>query len=221
MGTPDCTLTPSANQCTAACDGDFGAVTMNPCASATYPVCSTGGSCVSCDSDYEAAGSASCAVGAPYCSATGYCGRCTQDSDCTAMNATHFGVTCETDTGACLQSCVVNSDCIDSAVCDTTDNECGYADGNGPCTTGNAADGGMPIQDVQLGVRRRAFRAERVHAPTRTVPRGNSRCNAGSCTATLTDGAAILNDALHSGTCTTSHGDGRLHLGRLQYTRWT
>ncbi|MGO8999618.1 MAG: hypothetical protein ACLQVI_40350, partial [Polyangiaceae bacterium] len=138
--TPVC----SAADACVPCDGDNATSATEPCPTSTDPYCNASGSCGVCTTD------ADCTTGThpgPFCdTTTGACGNtCFTDAECGAGNWCNNlsgpgtcqpqvtngnpvpGGTCTSTIGA--RACV-------SAVCDT-DNDCGYKNGDGPCTAGD------------------------------------------------------------------------------------
>ena len=142
-GTPACDLSSSADRCAVACNGDHAADASQACPSPAFAACTLGGSCASCDGDYQTAGTVDCASGAPYCAASGFCGRCTQNSDCAATSAARHGAVCSLATGACV-ACVADADCDGSPAtpaCNPATNQCVA------CTAANASHctGSTPV----------------------------------------------------------------------------
>jgi hypothetical protein len=129
----------------AACNGDNGSTASLPCPATVDPFCTTTGACGKCTS------SGDCATGhaGSICStATGACGgACTVDADCPATDWCASGVcTPKTMNGSPLPAaspiggtCTVpnGTRVCASGVCDK-DGECGYANGSGPCSSGDA-----------------------------------------------------------------------------------
>ena len=137
----------SANVCVA-CDGDNGTAATNPCPTITSPYCAANGACGLC------AGDMSCVApgvhAGRFCAVTtGACGNtCTTDPECGA------GMWCNNlSTARMCQPKVGNGQAVpggtctaligiracSSAACDT-DDKCGYGDGDGPCTAGDAGN---------------------------------------------------------------------------------
>ena len=138
-----------ANNTCGACSGDSAVAATNACPSGAMPYCLMSGACGKCgaDTDCTAAGATHagpfCNVGSGACSSV-----CLTDAECGAGNWCNDlsgpgacqptvpngqavpGGTCTMTLGA--RACV-------SAVCDTADNRCGYANGDGPCTGSNGA----------------------------------------------------------------------------------
>jgi MYXO-CTERM domain-containing protein len=162
------------------------------------------------------------------CSVNGTCeplGGCDVDADCTApnwcMESTHTctaqlpnGVAVPTDpphtnptlNGMCTAS--AGTLVCTSSVCDTTDNECGYANGDGPCTVVN---GGTVCRSGACSISGTCEPAGGCNV--------DADCTAGfwcnetmhSCTAQLSNGTQVPNDPSHSnptlnGTCTAGDG---------------
>ncbi len=140
--TPVCSPTETC----VACNGDNGTGATLPCPGAD-PYCASTGACILCTSD------AMCTTGShpgPYCdTSTGACTTtCQNDADCSAghwcNNLSGPGV-CQPKVangqpvpGGTCTTIIGGRACL-STVCDTNDNECGYANGDGPCTGSNGA----------------------------------------------------------------------------------
>jgi hypothetical protein len=159
----------------------------------------TGGVCIS---------TTGCAVDAD-CSATQYCD--TPTAACVAKVANGQAVptvtghsptldgTCTTAAGAA--ACA-------SGVCDTTDNKCGYANGDGPCTATNGATDCRSAACSTNGTCEPAGGCN-VDADCSTGKWCNETMHA--CVAQLANGTAVPTDASHTnptlnGTCTTAAG---------------
>ncbi len=154
---PACDVSSSSDQCAVACNGNNGSTATQPCASPAFPACAAGGSCATCNGDYQSAGTIDCGSGAPYCAASGYCGLCTQNTDCTATNAIRHGAACNVATGACV-ACAKDSDCSGATYCDGTTFTCASTLANG-----------QPIPGDPL------------HNATCTAPTGAAVCTSGAC----------------------------------------
>jgi len=136
----------------AACNGDNGSAATLACPTTANPYCATAGTCGKC------ATNADCATGhaGTICGATtGACGAtCMVDADCPMADwCTAAGVcTPKTANGQPVPAAApINGTCTMatgarvciSGVCDTADNKCGYASGDGSCTAADAgADAG-------------------------------------------------------------------------------
>ncbi|MBS2030050.1 MAG: hypothetical protein JST54_19265 [Deltaproteobacteria bacterium] len=197
--------------------------TCSPAAGAL--VCASG----VCDSTNNACGFANgggpCATGSVCqsgaCSTNGTCepsGGCNVDADCTGgqwcNESTHTctaqlpnGTPIPTDGSHVTGTCTPASGALvcTSGVCDTTDNACGLADGDGPCTTGSVCRSGA------CSVSGTCEPASGCNADG-DCSSGNW-CNESThrCTPTLADGTAVPTDGSHSnptldGTCTTAAG---------------
>jgi hypothetical protein len=206
--TPACDVSASSDQCVLACNGNNGSSATQACVSGEFPACKASGSCTACNGDYQSTATIMCATGAPYCSPTGYCGFCTQNSDCATTNAVHTGVYCNTTTGACVTTCSADADCGPGNVCDSKDQKCGYANGDGPCTSANAASvcrsgtcGKSSLECTPAGSNACAGDSD-------CVP-GKTYCNGStfSCVPTLANGQPIPGDPIHSATCTATIGE--------------
>jgi hypothetical protein len=136
-----------------ACNGDNGTTATNACPSTSDPFCASDGSCGKCTASTQ------CASGTrtgTICNATsGACtSLCTIDADCGAEWCNN--PTAAAGAGMCAakipngqlvpsaapingmcSSAVATRVCV-STVCDGSDNECGFANNDGTCTTQNA-----------------------------------------------------------------------------------
>ncbi len=144
----------------AGCNGDNASGSSLACATSAAPYCNSSGACGTCSTNSDCVGTH---VG-PICNvATGACGSvCAVDSDCVAGQwcasgscspkvangqplpaAAPINGTCNAGTGA--RVCV-------SGVCDT-DNKCGLATGDGPCSSGSACRSNIcPATGASQGV---------------------------------------------------------------------
>ncbi|HEY4121760.1 MAG TPA: hypothetical protein VGM56_28030 [Byssovorax sp.] len=157
--TPTCDTT---TETCVACSGDFGSNGTSACPTSTDPWCATSGStqgqCGKCTQDADCDGPTHAG---PKCDVmTGACGPatgCTTDADC---NADQWCNAEPMSTGACVAklpngqhlpsdpmdvatcTMAVGARVCSSGVCDTSDDTCGFANGDGPCTnTGECRDG--------------------------------------------------------------------------------
>jgi hypothetical protein len=134
----------------AACTGDNGSTATLPCPTTANPFCAAAGTCGKCTSSSDCTASHA----GPVCgTATGACGStCTVDTDCVAADwCTQAGVcTPKTPNGQAVPATApINGTCTAmngartcvSGVCDTADNKCGYASGDGTCSPGDAGTG--------------------------------------------------------------------------------
>jgi uncharacterized repeat protein (TIGR01451 family) len=128
------------------CNGDSGSGATDACGAAS-PYCTASGSCSACATDGD------CTTGThagPYCNTTtGACTTaCQRDAECGAgnwcNNLSAAGV-CQPKvpngqgvTGQACTSTLGTRACV-SAVCDTSDNLCGYRNGDGPCGSASGA----------------------------------------------------------------------------------
>ena len=169
------------------------------------------------------------------CTTTGICG-CAVDTDCTAGNwcneTLHVctpqlanGVPVPTD-GA-HTPIVLNGQCTtanagavgplvcQSGVCDTHDSDCGYADGDGPCTPGAAGNGGTVCRSGVCGTSMVCIASNGCAADSDCatgtwcdINAGNQSLNA--CVPQLANGMPVPNDPGHSptldGSCTVAAG---------------
>jgi hypothetical protein len=139
---PVCDAT--SNTCVA-CNGDDGTTATAACPGTTAPYCTTTGACGTCTTNASCSGTSH---GGAFCDTTsGACGSaCKLDTDCptgdwcddlsgtgicqprTANGAGVPGGSCGTNDSIGARACV-------SSVCDAKGNDCGYANGDGPCTT--------------------------------------------------------------------------------------
>jgi uncharacterized repeat protein (TIGR01451 family) len=86
-----------------------GCLLNTDCSSPTAPFCNVATNvCVGCSGDNGSGATYACPVADPYCEASGACGLCTQNSDCTGHPG---GPICNTATGACTQTCTLDSEC--------------------------------------------------------------------------------------------------------------
>jgi uncharacterized repeat protein (TIGR01451 family) len=124
--TPVCSASNQCVQClsgkTAACVG-------------TTPICDTASSaCAACNGNFGSVAVHACGSGAPYCNqATGACSAsCFSDADCGSGNYCGAG-TCQPKqaNGAACGSAAA---CL-SGACDAADGKCGYALGDGTCSS--------------------------------------------------------------------------------------
>jgi len=180
------------------------AVGTGPCTTATAATvcrsgaCSTGGKCMpagGCNVDGDCSGGNWCNITAHVCAP--------KLSNGTAMptDAPH---TSPTLNGSCTTAAATLV--CTSAVCDTTDSKCGYANGTGPCTTVTAAT---------------VCRSATCASDGKCMPVGgcnvDADCTGGNwctisthtCTAKLGNGTALPTDAPHTsptlnGACTTA-----------------
>jgi hypothetical protein len=203
---PACDLSSSSNQCAVNCDGNYGSGSSHACVSPAFPACTPGGSCATCNGDFMSNGTVDCGSGAPFCAPAGYCGVCTKNADCMLKNAVHASGYCNAPKGACVATCAADADCGPGNVCDKNDSQCGYADGDGPCTQANAVS---VCRSLTCGS----------HS-AKCVPAGGNGCAADAdcpsgqfcdgskfmCTALLPNGADIPADAVHNGMCTPAVG---------------
>ncbi len=132
-----------------ACNGDNGSGATDACPTAGNPYCAAAGDCTKCTSD------AMCTTGThpgPFCdTGTGACTTaCQTDAECGAgnwCNSFSGPGMCEPKLpdgqGVAGQPCTPTLGmraCI-AGVCDSNDNLCGYANGDGPCSGGDAGNG--------------------------------------------------------------------------------
>ncbi|HVU02668.1 MAG TPA: L-type lectin-domain containing protein [Polyangiaceae bacterium] len=135
--TPACNV--ATNQCVQ-CTATNGSA----CTGST-PICNTGThACVPCNGNAGSTATAKCPASAPFCDlGTGSCSaKCTADSQCAAGNwcndVTASGV-CQpklpNGTGVPGGNCTatLGGRACSSAVCDPSDDACGFAEGDGPC----------------------------------------------------------------------------------------
>jgi hypothetical protein len=136
----------------AACNGDNGSTATLACPTTADPYCAAAGTCGKCASNADCAtGHAGTICG----TTTGACGTtCAVDTDCPMADwCTAAGVcTPKTANGQPVPTpAPINGTCTMaigarvcmSGVCDTADNKCGYASGDGNCTAADAgADAG-------------------------------------------------------------------------------
>lgn len=126
------------------CNGDNGSGATDACSTTQNPYCTVLGGCSTCMSDVD------CTTGThagPYCNtATGACTTaCQSDAECGAGHwcdnlsgpgmceaqiANGHGVSGQTCASFGTRACL-------SGACDTHDNLCGYANGDGPCSAVN------------------------------------------------------------------------------------
>ncbi|HEY1691076.1 MAG TPA: hypothetical protein VGG39_02885 [Polyangiaceae bacterium] len=166
-----------------------------------------------------ATGGTVCRSGA--CSTSGVCepsGGCVVDADCSASDWCDIGTaTCTpklsngtampTDTGHVTP--VLNGTCTVAAgalvcasgVCDASNNECGYANGDGPCTPGDggAGNGGSVCQSGACSVGGTC--EPQGGCETDADCTGGDWCDeaTATCTAKLANGTSVPNDPKHTG----------------------
>jgi len=145
------------------CNGDRGSRASNPCTSAAAPLCTLSGTkqgtCTKCAADADCVGH----VGSVCELATGLCRTgCSVDADCPNTdwcNEDEHTCTPKLPNGTPLPgapervtkcSADVGSAVCQSAVCDPADDTCGFAPGNGPCTSADQCRMGGCNSDSQL-----------------------------------------------------------------------
>jgi uncharacterized repeat protein (TIGR01451 family) len=145
--TPSCDV---ATEACVACAGDFASGIPDACSSAAAPFCTSTGSCGLCATNQDCMGSDHTG---PICDAvTGSCGTaCRQDSDC--ASASEWCNAAPSATGSCVPklangthlpsspsnvttcSATVGARVCAAGVCDTNDDKCGLANGDGTCSS--------------------------------------------------------------------------------------
>jgi hypothetical protein len=189
------------------CNGDFQSGASAACATGA-PFCTGTGYCGRCTSNSQCTEAGSTHTGVVCNPTSGRCiGSCTLDSQCGTGNACVSGTCAEKAAngqpipgGSCTVALGARF-CV-SAVCSTSNNTCGYANGTGSCTAGNAAvvcqsgacSAGanvcIPAASGSCFVDADCAAGNYCHRSTFT------------CTAKLAAGIPIPNDGLHGGTCT-------------------
>jgi len=132
---PTCNVTTGA--CAACERGNGGAGNGRECKAAS-PVCAGDGSCAKANGDNGTAASAVCPTAAnPYAKADGTCGKCVASADCAAGDGggpVHAGLVCNSNTGACGNTCAADGDCKATEYCVGSGNgggDAGAGDGGG------------------------------------------------------------------------------------------
>jgi Cys-rich repeat protein len=201
-----------------ACNGDNGSTATSACPTTGNPYCAATGACTVCTSD------AMCTTGThpgPYCdTATGACTTaCQTDAECGAGDwCNSFGGPgmCEpklpNGQGVTGQACTPTLGmraCI-AGVCDTTDNLCGYANGDGPCG-GDAGSGATVCRSGACSTNGTCEPAGGCNVDADCS--AGHWCNEGAhmCEAQLPNGTAVPSDPTHTnpalnGTCTPAAG---------------
>ena len=148
--TPVCDST--SNTCVA-CDGDDGTNTTHGCPGTAAPYCAATGACGTCTSNTACTGPSHAG---PLCNTmSGACGTtCKVDADCAAGDwcddLAGAGI-CQPETpngatvpgGSCGIDDAVGARACASRVCDSNGNDCGYANGDGPCATDAQCQSGI------------------------------------------------------------------------------
>ncbi len=218
------TADPNANNNTATDTFSFQCAVTSDCPNGDY--CNAGTCTLACTGNHGTTGANPCGASAPYCSTSGACTvGCTTDAEC------GHGAWCDETTAVCTPTlangtavptdsnhrdptlngkCTVAAGALvcQSGVCDTTDDKCGYDDGDGPCTSSTgatvcrsgvcSANGTCMAAgscDVDADCAAEQWCDESMH----------------TCTATLANGTAIPTDGPHTnptlnGTCSAAAG---------------
>jgi hypothetical protein len=214
--------TPSCNTTTHTCGP---CISDANCAAPT-PACQTSGTLLGECTQCSATNKTACTGATPACNTTtGSCVACNIDADCAGGNwCNETAHTCTpklpngtaVPTDAAHANPTLNGTCTVAAgalvcvsgVCDTKDNDCGYANGDGPCNAGNGGtvcrSGACSTAGVCLPPGGCASDAD--CAKTQWCDESTS-----TCTAKLANGTAVPNDPPHSnptlnGTCTPTAG---------------
>ncbi|APR80972.1 Hypothetical protein A7982_06319 [Minicystis rosea] len=231
--TPVCVAGPET---CAPCDGDLGDETPRACNKAESPYCflsgPSAGECGKCTTNAECAGHPS----GPICdTTTGACGTaCHVDADCDAAswcnapangsgtcvpkldNGTHLPAN-PSEVATCTDA--VGTRVCKSGVCDTSTNECGYENGNGPCSDASVCQSGAcDTKDQKCG-----FADGNGPCMSDAVCR-SSHCDTATqlCGKPTNPGCTVDTDCKSTefcradGACTTKHDDGETCSGANQ-----
>jgi hypothetical protein len=216
------TVCDSGSMVCAPCDGDLGSSAKDACSVSSTPYCFLAGpnlgQCGRCSSNADCTGHP---AGSTCDTTTGACGTsvvCHSDSDCQSgdwCNAPPGGsgaCTAKLGNGVTLPTSpsnvatctvAVGERVCQSGVCDPRDNACGYANGDGPCTTSTACR--MGACDASTGT------CGVVHcAKDADCPQGDYCKTDGTCALKQPDGKACdaANQCLSNSCATQLCGNG-------------